>query len=105
MSRVVFIHAHGEGKSTREVQIRDGKVSKRDVKDAINSLFNSYDKKVRNNQSAERARDKLIRFVDNAGTISGKGMGQNTYSSESFNDSDLRGYHMDIEFDTEVTFS
>jgi hypothetical protein len=105
MGKVVFVHAHGEGKSVRSVEVKDGKVSKNAVKTAIDELFNGYSKKVRENQTAKTKRDGLKRWVDNAGKISGAGMGQNTHSTNAFDNDDMSSYHMDIEFDSEVTFS
>lgn len=105
MGKVVYVHAHGEGKSVEHITISDkGEVKKSEIINSINKLFNQYDKKVRGNQNAIAARDRVIRFVNQAKRINGKPLGQNVYTSGSFNQSDMRNYHIDIEFDTEVTF-
>lgn len=105
MSKVVYVHAHGEGKSVEHVPINSkGEVRKSDVINAINKLFNQYDKKIRNNQTATSARDKATHFATQAKRVSGKPLGQNVYTTGSFNQSDMKNYHIDIEFDTEVTF-
>jgi phosphoribosyl-dephospho-CoA transferase len=105
MSKVVYVHAHGQWKAVENVTINNkGEVKKSDVINAINKLFNQYDKKIRDNQIATVARDKAIRFVKQATRVSGKPLGQNVYTTGSFNQSDMKNYHIDIEFDTEVSF-